>query len=102
MSTSNRTATAAKTVLLLATLAVAGTQQAAQAGSLPEFTGYTRIGWPTDSMAKDDPRVVEALKTTRPMGLTVYFMVLDQRGGDRRGRRRRGGFAPRRAARRAG
>ncbi|MGL4551119.1 MAG: hypothetical protein ACRC33_08025, partial [Gemmataceae bacterium] len=85
MRTSNRTAGVIRAALLLAALAGAATRQAAHAGPLPEFTGYSRIGYPPDGVNKDDPAVGEALKSARPLGVTIYYMVLDQQAEGTRG-----------------
>jgi hypothetical protein len=48
---------------------------------MPEFTGYTRIGYPSESLPKDDPRYAEQLKKTKAVGITIYYMVLDRESG---------------------
>src|SRR4051794_14787585 len=79
MRTTNRSAMLVRAALLVLALTVAATQ----AGPLPEFTGYTRVGWPPDDINRSDPAVLEKLKSIRPIGVTIYFMVFDQQAEKR-------------------
>jgi len=68
--------------LAVALVGVVGlSHPAVQAAPMPEFTGYTRIGIPSDDWPKDDPRRAEVLKKAKPIGITIYYMVLDRESG---------------------
>src|SRR5262249_40292628 len=74
--------------VLAVSLAALTTPSRLQAGPLPDFTGYTRIGYPPSGTKIDDPIVkknLEKLKMKDAIGVTVYFMVLDAKGGGRKG-----------------
>src|SRR5262249_33919531 len=57
----------------------------ARAAMLKEFTGYTRIGFPP-SEGKVDPKYEEYARKTKPIGLTIYFTVLDRKEVGDKGR----------------
>src|SRR5262245_35332882 len=61
-------------------LGIAATGSPAQATMLKKFTGYTRIGFPP-SEGKIDPKYEEYAKKMKPIGLTIYFTVLDRKEG---------------------
>src|SRR5262245_15920007 len=52
----------------------------AEAGPLEKFTGYTRIGFPPTG-AKLDAKDAAAAKEMKAIGVTIYFMVYDQKSG---------------------
>jgi len=79
MRTSSRSWQLARTAVLL--LGIVGVTVAAygtvQAGPLPDYTGYTRIG---TNPPRGNLGVKEAKAAAeRAMGMTVYFMVLDRK-----------------------
>jgi len=76
MRTSCRTWLAPASAFLLGGLAALLAPAAVQAAPMPEFTGYTRIGYPP-SGAKIELKAEDGDKA-KMIGLTIYFMVLDR------------------------
>lgn len=52
---------------------------------LPDYTGYTRVGFPPAD-DRIDPKIAPAAgPDARALGVTVYYMVLDRKGANARG-----------------
>jgi len=73
------------TTPLLAGLILVFAVQSSEAGPLPDFTGYTRVGFPP-SEGRVDARFAPAAREMKAIGVTVYYMVLDQRDAKTRAR----------------
>lgn len=77
-----------RSVLLAAgLLAVIANAPVNAARPLPEFTGYTRIGYPNSEGADDKAaeKVAPVAREAKAIGVTVYYMVLDRRAASSRG-----------------
>src|SRR5262245_26915420 len=68
--------------LLLVLVLVLAALSPAQAGPLPEFTGYTRVGFPPTNEKDVNPKMAEWAGKVQALGMTIYYMVLDREEGE--------------------
>jgi hypothetical protein len=79
MKKPQRTGQMARVCFLLAGVFGLAVHQTANAEPIPDFTGYTRVGYPPDGANATQPPYVEGLKKYGSVGVTIYFTVLDQK-----------------------
>src|SRR5436305_1692685 len=68
-------------VCLLAGWGVLVAAPAVLAEPLPRFTGYTRMGHPPSGEDGEKGKEEGVARDERVVGVTVYYMVLDQQAG---------------------